>query len=82
LEFFGIEVKISLAIVFFLISLGYCHQYTRTHNIAALAEESSKHQALRISAKLELECEVSNSETCDLAPKGGRDIEDIREESS
>jgi hypothetical protein len=47
-----------------------------------LAEESSTHQTLRISTKLELECGVSNSESCDLAPKDGRDIVDIWQESS
>jgi hypothetical protein len=67
---------------FFLKFLGYCHQYTLTHNTAALAEESFTYQALRNSTKLELECEVSNPESCDLAPKDGRDIMDIREESS
>jgi len=46
-----------------------------------LAEESSTHQVLRIYTKLELECGVSNSESCELAPKDGRNVVDIREES-
>ena len=72
----------SCSRIFKKMFLGYCHQYLWTHNIAALAEESSTHQALRISTKLELECGVSNPESCDLGPKDGRDIVDIWEESS